>query len=105
MSPLLITTTMDEEIPQLTTGVCEAIASATQQDPVWSTTPILQIVQAKPIETNGQIRWRTVISDGVHVLQAMVVTQFNSLLENGEAGKGSIIRIQRFAVNTIQGRR
>jgi len=97
---------MDEEIPQLTTGVCDAIASSNgTKDPIWSTTPVLQIVQAKPIETNGQIRWRTVISDGVHVLQAMVVTQFNSLLENGEAGKGSIIRIQRFTVNTIQGRR
>jgi hypothetical protein len=97
---------MDEEIPQLTTGVCDEIASSTgAQDPVWSTTPILQIVQAKVIETNEQTRWRTVISDGVHVLQAMVVTQFNTLFENGDAGKGSIIRVDRFAINTIQGRR
>jgi len=97
---------MEEEIPQLTTGVCDEIASSTgPEDPVWSTTPVLQIVQAKVIETNGQTRWRTVISDGVHVLQAMVVTQLNTLFESGDVGKGSIIRVQRFAINTIQGRR
>lgn len=95
-----------DETPQLTTGVCEEIASSTgPQDPVWSTCPILQIVQAKPIETNGQTRWRTVISDGVHVLQAMVVTPLNPLFENETAGKNSIVRVERFAINTIQNRR
>ena len=97
---------MEEEIPQLTTGVCNEIASSTgAKDPVWSTAPILQIVQAKIIETGDQVRWRTVVSDGVHVLQAMVVTQLNPMLESGEIGKGSIIRVQRFAINTIQNRR
>jgi hypothetical protein len=97
---------MDEENPRLTTGVCDQIASSTgAQDPVWSSSPVMQVVQAKAIETNGQTRWRTVISDGVNVLQAMVVTQLNTLFENGDAGKGSIVRIQRFAINTIQGRR
>lgn len=97
---------MDEEIPQLSTGACEEIASSTgSEDAIWSTSPVLQIVQAKVIETNGQTRWRTVISDGVNVLQAMVVTQLNVLFENGDIGKGSIVRIQRFAINMIQGRR
>lgn len=96
---------MDEKIPQLTTGVCDQIASAGPTDPVWESTPIMQIVQAKAIETNGQIRWRAVISDGVHVLQAMIVTQFNPQFEDGELGKGSIIRVVRFALNKIQGRR
>ena len=45
------------------------------------------------------------ISDGVHVLQAMVVTQLNPLFENEDIGKGSIVRIERFAINMIQGRR
>lgn len=95
-----------EEIPQLTTGVCEEIASSTGlQDPVWSTSPTLQIVQAKVIEANDQTRWRTVISDGVNALQAMVVTQFNTLFETGELVKGSIVRVHRFAINTIQGKR
>ena len=97
---------MDGEIPQLSTGACDEIASSTgPEDPVWSTSPVFQIVQAKVIETSGQTRWRTVISDGVHVLQAMVVTQLNPLFENEDIGKGSIVRIERFAINMIQGRR
>lgn len=96
---------MDEVPPSLATGVCQQIASAGAQDPVWSSTPILQIVQAKAIETNGQTRWRIVISDGVHALQAMVITQLNDLFEDGHVGKGSIIRLERFAINMIQGRR
>ena len=100
-----MTTAMAEEIPQLTTGVCDKIASASKDDPVWASLPVMQIVQAKVIETGGQTRWRVVISDGVHVLQAMAVAALNTMFENGEAGKGSIVRLLRFAINTIQGRR
>ena len=101
------TMTTDEDIPQLTAGFCnQLVTSASTQDPALVTSPIVQIVQAKAIGTNSdQKLWRTVISDGVHVLQAMVVCQLNTLFENGDAGKGSIVRIQRFTINTIQGRR
>lgn len=97
---------MDGGIPQLTTGVFDELASSTNpDDPVWSTSPIVQFIQAKPIETGDHARWRAVISDGAHVMQAMVVTQLNSMLENGEVVKGSIIRVERFAINVIQNRR
>jgi len=97
---------MDGEIPQLTTGILNDIASSTNpEDPVWSTSPIVQFVQARPVEIGDQARWRTVISDGIHVMQAMVVTQLNSMFENGELGKGSIARIERFAINKLQNRR
>ena len=97
---------MDQGLPQLTAGVCDGIASSTNpQDPVWSTSPVLQFVQAKSVETGEQTRWRTVISDGVHVMQAMVVTQLNHMFENGDVGKGSIVRVERFALNKIQNRR
>ena len=97
---------MDGEIPQLSTGACDEIASLTgPADTVWSTSPVLQIVQTKLIGTGGQPRWRIAISDGVRVLCAMVVIQLNPLFENGDIGNGSIVRIQRFVVNTIKGRR
>ena len=96
----------DQNVPQLTTGFCDQLLSpADAQDHVWATSPTVQIVQAKAIETNGQKRWRVAISDGVHVIQAMVVFQFNALFENGDAGTGSIVRIRRSVVNVIQGRR
>ena len=96
---------MDEEIPQLTTGVCDQIASAQGGDPVWASAPVMQIVQAKMIETSGLARWRAVISDGVHVIQAMVTATLNNLFVNGDAQKGSIVRLQRFGISTIQERR
>ena len=97
---------MDGEIPQLTSGFCDEIASSTNpEDPVWSSSPVVQFVQAKPVDIGSQGRWRTVISDGVHVMQAMVVTQLNPMFENGELGKGSIARIERFTINKLQNRR
>ena len=94
------------EIPQLTTGVCDEIASsAGPQDPVCSTSPTVQIVNARPIKTNDQTRWRVVISDGVHVVQAMVVVLLNPLFESGDVGKNAIVRIQRFAISTIANKR
>jgi len=97
---------MDGEIPQLTTGFLNDIASLPGQDnPVWSSSPIVQFVQTRPIEMGQQGRWRTVISDGAHVMQAMVATQHNPMFENGEVKKGTIIRIARFAINKLQDRR
>ena len=104
-SPLSASTVMDEEIPQLTTGVCDQIASAKGGHPVWTSSPVMQIVQAKMIEASGQPRWRVVISDGVHVLQAMVTVTLNSLFVNGDAQKGSIVRLQRFETSKIRERR
>jgi len=95
-----------DKIPQLTTGVCDEIASSTgPHDPVYSTSPTVQVVFAKALEVSVPARWRIVISDGVHVVQAMVVTQLNPLFENRDVGKNGIVRIQRFAINMIQNRR
>ena len=92
----------------LTTGFYDEIASLTGSERrTWPTSggPILQILQTKPISCGDEIRWQMVVSDGVHAMQAMVVIQLNPLLENGEVGKGCIIRVQHLAVNTIQKRR
>lgn len=104
-SPTFIATTMGGGLPQLTTGFCdEIVSSADSKDPGWPTSPTLQILQTKAIENGGRTYWRAVVSDGVHTTQAMVVTQLNSLLENGEVGEGSIILVQQFVINTIQNR-
>ena len=97
---------MDGDIPQLTPGFCDQIASSTSpQDPVWSSLPIVQILQAKAVEINGRTLWRTPISDGTHVLQAIVSVLLNTLFENEHAGKGSIVRVQRFTMSPINGKR
>lgn len=88
---------MGENVPQLTTGIFLQIASsASPQDPVWSTSPIVQVLQAKPVEKNGKTRWRLLISDGTHILQALAAPHLNTLFEDGHAGKGSVVRVHRF---------
>ena len=98
---------MNEDIPQLTTGFCDQAASSTSpQDPVWATSPIVQILQAKIIENIDRLLWRTLISDGAHISQAIVVSpQLRTFFENGDAVKGSVVRLQRIVMSTINGRR
>src|SRR5882762_6938518 len=97
---------MNEDIPQLTTGFCGQIASSTSlQDPVWASSPIVQILQARAVESNGRKVWRIVISDGTHIQQAIASAQPNALFENGHARKGSIVRLRRMAMSPINGRR
>lgn len=97
---------MNEDIPQLTVGLCDQLESSTSpQDPIWATSPTVQILQARAVKSNGRTLWRTAISDGTHVLQAIVSTQLNTLFADGHAGKGSIARLQHIAMSLINGRR
>eukprot|EP00965_Chrysotila_dentata_P170726 5635836-Pleurochrysis_carterae.AAC.5 len=47
--------------------------------------PKIQIVDVKKIANNGGDRHRLVISDGQHLMQAMLATQLNHLVEQGQA--------------------
>jgi replication factor A1 len=98
---------MNEDIPQLTTGLCDQLASSTcPQDPSWPTPPTVQILQAKAVEGNGRALWRIIISDGTHILQLIVSPQLNALFENGHVGNGSIVRLQDVKLSPpIGGRR
>lgn len=92
---------MDNVIPELTTGLYDQLTSSA----ILPTPRIVQILQPKPTGPHGQERWRVIISDGTHFLQALAVPQLNTLFENGQVGSGSIVRVQRLVVNTIGGRR
>ena len=92
---------MDNVIPELTTGLYDQLTSSA----TLPTPRIVQILQPKPTGPHGQERWRVIISDGTHFLQALAVPQLNTLFENGQVGSGSIVRVQRLVVNTIGGRR
>lgn len=92
---------------QLTTGFCHQIASSTSpQDPVWTTSAILQILQAKELDSNGRKLRRIVISDGAHLLQVLVSDpQLNTLFEDGHVKKNSVVRIECKMSQPINGRR
>jgi hypothetical protein len=97
---------MGKGIPQLTAGLCDQIASSTDfENPVWNTSHTVQILHAKAIGTSNQTRWRIAISDGAEVVQGIVATQLNPLLEESRAIKGSIVRVQRLRINPINDKR
>ncbi|KAG0598564.1 hypothetical protein M758_12G084200 [Ceratodon purpureus] len=69
--------------------------------------PVLQIVDIRQIG-NAQTtteRFRLVLSDGVHLQQAMLATQLNEKVKNNLAVKGSIVQLLEYICNTVQNRK
>lgn len=69
--------------------------------------PILQVNDVKLVNTSQSSteRYRMVLSDGVHMQQAMLATQLNVIVKEGKLMKGSIVQLNEFICNIIQGRR
>lgn len=68
---------------------------------------LLQIVDIRQIG-NAQTtteRFRLVLSDGVHLQQAMLATQLNEKVKNNLAVKGSIVQLLEYICNTVQNRK
>jgi replication factor A1 len=50
-------------------------------------------------------RFRLVLSDGVHLQQAMLATQLNEKVKNNLAVKGSVVQLLEYICNTVQNRK
>jgi enterochelin esterase-like enzyme len=48
---------------------------------------------------------RLVISDGVHFQQAMLATQLNELVNDGQLQPKCVVRLNEYICNTVHGRR
>ena len=95
---------------QLTAGICERLNTADQEDAeLWQSTPTLQFLSIKKISSaqpgGGVDRYRIIISDGVHFLQAMLATPLNEFVEQGLIGKNTVAVVERMSCNIIQGKR
>lgn len=65
--------------------------------------PVLQILSMKKIPSGVQERYRLLVSDGQWSSSfAMLATQLNSLVSNGEITNNCIIRMKRYICNTVQ---
>lgn len=69
--------------------------------------PVLQVSDVRLVNTTQSTteRYRMMLSDGVHTQQAMLATQMNSIVKDGTLQKGSVVQLNEFICNTIQGRR
>lgn len=96
---------------QLTAGICARLHNIRDNDdPVLQTSPTVQFLSLKrvpPIPGSSATvdRYRIIVSDGEHFLQAMMATQLNHLVEEGQVTKHSIIIMERFSCNVVQEKR
>lgn len=69
--------------------------------------PVLQVNDVRLVHTAQSTteRYRMILSDGDHVQQAMLATQMNCIVKEGRLQKGSIVQLNEFICNVIQGRR
>lgn len=73
------------------------------------TVQFLSIKQVTPTTTASsnpaQDRYRIIISDGEHFLQAMLATQLNELVHNNSIGKNTVAVIEKLTCNFVQNKR
>ena len=69
--------------------------------------PTLQVLATKPINSTQNAastveRWRVVLSDGAHFIQAMLATQLNPLVHSGEISKGKLMRVNSYSMSKMK---
>ena len=100
----------------LSGGICQRLnAGDSNDESIWSTKPTLQFLSIKkvvpgtnPGPNNPSAttdRYRIIISDGLHFLQAMLATQLNYLVEEDRIGKNTIALIENMSCQTITDKR
>jgi replication factor A1 len=102
----------------LTEGICQRLNSADKDDQsLWSSKPTLQFLSIKkvvpqnnPAGSSGNTnvptdRYRIIVSDGLHFLQAMLAIQLNHLVEEERVAKNTIVLIENMSCQQILDKR
>jgi replication factor A1 len=100
---------------QLTQGVCEKLMSIdvnADANEIYKSQPVVQLLSVKKINPAGNgpaaaaaDRYRVIVSDGVHFIQAMLATQLNHMVDEEKIVRHGIVRLDGFTVNFVQNRR
>ena len=93
----------------LSTGACAQITQASTDDlEAWSMQPTVQFLSIKKLVNTSATnpdRYRLIISDGVHFVQAMLATQLNELVENDTIKKHTVAVLEKYTSNVVQNKR
>ena len=111
VEPLAIS--MSSSTPQLTSGICERLQVGDRDDlELWDSSPTVQFLSIKKVSagiTTGNSsstdRFRIIVSDGVHFVQAMLATQLNHLVEEAVISKNTVAKLEKITCNVIQEKR
>ncbi|KAI0306720.1 replication factor-a protein [Multifurca ochricompacta] len=103
---------------RLSEGICQRLNSGDKDDePLWNSKPTLQFLSIKkvvavnnndPSNNPGSTtadRYRIIISDGLHFLQAMLATQLNYLVEEDLITKNTLAVIETMSCQHILDKR
>ena len=103
---------------QLTEGICQRLNFGDKdEESLWNTKPTLQFLSIKKVVASSATnspnnqgastndRYRIIISDGLHFLQAMLATQLNYLVEEDRIGKNTIAAIESMSCQHIMEKR
>ncbi|KAJ8507485.1 hypothetical protein ONZ45_g10141 [Pleurotus djamor] len=99
---------------QLTAGICARLQNPSPGDEDLFNQPCtLQLLSVKKVTigsasaptTTTNERYRVIISDGTHYVQAMLATQLNNLVLDGVIGKNTIVILDKMTSNCVQGKR
>ncbi|KAF9216407.1 Replication factor A protein 1 [Podila verticillata] len=90
-----------------TAGAIKAIFNEEAGNPA-ANAPILQVLNTKMLpSTSGAAanRYRTMFSDGVHVMQGIFATTLNNLIDSGAITKNSLVRVNRYTIKPLAGKK
>ncbi|KAJ6502115.1 hypothetical protein C8R45DRAFT_861868 [Mycena sanguinolenta] len=93
---------------QLTAGSCFGLHNAAPEDTsLFDNTHTLQVLSVKSVNSpNSNVdRYRIIVSDGEHFIQAMLATQLNPLVKEGDIKKNSIVNVTKMTCNFVQDKR
>lgn len=98
---------------QLSSGSCKLLQNATPDDiEVFESEHTLQLLSIKKVgntgpnaNPNAPERYRIIMSDGIHYMQAMLATQLNNMVQENEIGRNTIAVIEKLTCNYVQEKR
>mmetsp|Transcript_5408 Transcript_5408/g.8036 ORF Transcript_5408/g.8036 Transcript_5408/m.8036 type:complete len:638 (-) Transcript_5408:183-2096(-) len=91
---------------KLTEGAIQRMVQSAESKDDPSFHPVLQIIRVMEVSSagNAQKRYRAIFSDGNFLCQGMLATQNNHLVESDQLTNHSVVRVNTFLLNDVQGK-
>lgn len=90
---------------RLTPGSCAQLQLSPYDGDAYTKEHVVQFLSVKKVGPGTSDRYRLIISDGTHFIQAMLATQCNALVESEEIKRFTVAAIERATCNTVQEKR
>ncbi|KAK0441014.1 hypothetical protein EV421DRAFT_1813498 [Armillaria borealis] len=91
----------------LTTNACSRLTLSDMEDEIFQSQVTLQVLSTKkvPQSKGAQDRYRIILSDGIHYIQAMLATQLNLLVDEETVTKNTVVLVEKMTCSIVQERR